>query len=530
MVGQSQHNASHPSQAEKTSEDLTGRDRLVSNVFFSWLAHFVFIIAGFVMPRMIDQKLGQEMLGVWDYAWSLVTYFSLVQMGITSSVNRYVARYRAAGNIAGMNEIVSSASCVLGLGGMLVLGLTIALSLLLPQLFGDRLGENMHDAQWVVFFLGASMSVEIAFSTFGSMLTGCHRWKLHNIIRGGWHAATIAGMILALFLGGSLVSLAVIFLVGLVLAYGTRVLAVHFVFESLRLRPSLIRWKTIKKLFVFGGKTLIPSVSDMLLVQTVNILVVLHLGPAMLALFARPRSLIRHIHTLVKKMAMTLTPTTSSLQSAGDTDGIQVLLVKSVKYSLYMVLPMTLMLMVFGGPVLQFWMGVRYANGLVPAILAAGYLTNSAQMPVVAVLMGMDAHGRFGIAYFVASLCSVGMVLLGLRYLGWGLAGTAIALTLPLTILNVVYLPLLICRRVGLGLKQYLLSVAVEPTVHVMPFVICLIVARLVFRAEPLTGLLWGVAIGGPVLLTLYWRYVLPDRIKTRLLCSRGMGKSVVRE
>ena len=95
-------------QAEKTGEDLTGRDRLVSNVLFSWSAHFVFIAAGFIMPRMIDRRLGQELLGVWDFAWSLVSYFGLVQMGLTSSVNRYVARYRAVGDISGVNQVVSS--------------------------------------------------------------------------------------------------------------------------------------------------------------------------------------------------------------------------------------------------------------------------------------------------------------------------------------------------------------------------------------------------------------------------------------
>jgi len=72
-------------------EDLTGRHRLVSNVIFNWGGHFVFIIAGFIMPRMIDRRLGQEILGIWDFAWSLVSYFQIVGMGIGSSVNRFVA-------------------------------------------------------------------------------------------------------------------------------------------------------------------------------------------------------------------------------------------------------------------------------------------------------------------------------------------------------------------------------------------------------------------------------------------------------
>ena len=515
---QTKSQAAKPEQDGKPVEDLTGRDRLVSNVLFSWGAHFVFIIAGFIMPRMIDRRLGQDLLGVWDFTWSLVSYFDLVQVGIGSSINRYVARYQAAGDISGVNRIASSASCILGALGLLVMGLTIAVSLLLPQLFGARLGENMRDAQWVVFFLGASMGIEIAFNTFSGILTGYHRWELHNIIKSGWHAATVAGMIIALLQGGSLPSLAVITFAGLVLAYTTRVMVAHRVCKGLRLRPSLIKGETVKKLFFFGGKTLIPSVSNMLLNQTTSILIFAYLGPMALALYARPQSLIRHIHTLVLKMATILTPTASSLQSAGNLVGIRELLIKSVRYSFYMALPMVFVLVVFGDVIMQFWMGPRYANGLVPAILAAGFLTTIVQTPALMILMGMNAHGRAGIAQFIASLFSVGLTVIVLGYLRWGLAGAAVAVTLPMTIMNVLYLPLLIHRHIGLGIKQYFLSVAVGPAIHILPFAVCLVVARLVLHAKPLAGLAWGGATGGAVLAVLYWRYVLPDRIKMRVL------------
>src|SRR5438876_10171005 len=109
-------------------KDLTGRDRLVSNVLFSWGGQFVFIATGFVMPRIIDVKLGQEVLGVWDFAWSLVAYFQFIEAGITCSVNRYVGRYWAIQDIPSINRVVSSATFILSIAGFLVLLLTIGLS------------------------------------------------------------------------------------------------------------------------------------------------------------------------------------------------------------------------------------------------------------------------------------------------------------------------------------------------------------------------------------------------------------------
>jgi len=500
------------------SPDLTGRDRLTWNVLCSWAGHLVFIVAGFIMPRMIDHKLGQGLLGVWDFAWSLVTYFGLVQLGIGSSVNRYVARDRAAGNTVGVNRIVSSAFCLMTIAGLVVLGLSAAAALLLDPLFGHRLAGHVHQAQCVVLLLGANLGVTMAFGAFHGVLTGCHRWGLHNTIKSVCHAMTTAAMIGALLLNGDLPILALIYLLGAILSEATRVVFAYRVCDGLRLRASLVGWSTVRELFIFGGKSLLPSVSNLLLNQTTSILVVLYLGPAALAVFARPRSLMHHVNTLVNKMAFVLTPTTAAMQGADNTKGIQELVTRAVRYALYLTLPLVLVLVVFGGPLMRLWMGPRYANGLIPAILALGSLASLAHVPVVNMLMGLNAHGRAGVAQFVASLCSAGMTLLVLGHLHWGLAATALAITLPLAIVNLIYLPLVICRRVGLDLRSYFAAVTIKPIILVSSFAICLVLAHCLFAAAPVKALLWGCAAGGAILTVVYWRFVLPTNLKARIL------------
>lgn len=316
---------------------------------------------------------------------------------------------------------------------------------------------------------------------------------------------------------GGLCASAAIVLAGETLAAARRGILAHRVCQGLRLHPSLVQWATIKDLFAFGVKTLIPSVSNLFLNQTTSILIVAYLGPAALALYSRPRSLILHVQTLVNKMAMTLTPTTSSLQSTADVKEIVDLLVKSARYALYLSLPMVLILAVFGGAIMRFWMGPRYAHGWMPAILAIGYLPVIVQLPTLSMLAGLNAHGRAGIARFVASVISVALSVLVLKYLRWGLVGAALAITLPLAILNLVDIPRLICRRVGLAMRQYSLAVAAGPVLHTLPFAVCLVGARMVFPAKPLVGLAWGSAVGGIILGLVYWRHVVPDQVKRRV-------------
>jgi O-antigen/teichoic acid export membrane protein len=77
--------------------DRTGRSQLVSNVLFTWGGQMVFFASGFIMPRMIKEKLGTDVLGVWDFSWALIAYFRFVDMGVTASVNKYVAQYWGMG-------------------------------------------------------------------------------------------------------------------------------------------------------------------------------------------------------------------------------------------------------------------------------------------------------------------------------------------------------------------------------------------------------------------------------------------------
>jgi O-antigen/teichoic acid export membrane protein len=334
-------------------------------------------------------------------------------------------------------------------------------------------------------------------------------------------------MIVALLLGEGLRNLALIVLMGQVLADGRLMMLAYRACSGLQVRPSLVRWATSRNVLVFGGKTLIPSVSQLLLDQTASIFIVAYLGPAALALFARPRSLLHHVDTMVRKMAMVLIPTASSLQSMGNVKEIQGLLIKAVQYSCCMVLPVVAILAVYGDVIMGLWMGPDYANAVVLAILALGFLTNMAQQPLRMILAGMNAHGRAGIGELVASLCSVAATLVMLGVIHWGLVGVALAMTIPLTIMNLLYLPFLARQRTGIGLRRYCLSTAVRPVICVLPFLVCLIVARYVFAEKPFVALLLGVATGTLILFILYWRSVVPRRMKSQVLRNLGIKVAV---
>jgi O-antigen/teichoic acid export membrane protein len=299
------------------ARDTSGRDRMAWNVVASWTGHGVFIVAGFVMPRFIDHTIGQEALGIWDFAWSLVSYFGLAEIGVGSSVGRYAARHRAAGDTAGLNRVVSSAMGAQLAAALIVLLLTAGVSLSLPALFGDRLGAYTAIAAPVVACLGAGLALQIAFDVYHGVIVGCHRWDLHNAINAGSYAATVTAMIATVLLGGGLRGLAAANLCGVVVAELTRRAVAYRICPELHLTRAAVDWTQLRGMIGFGLKSSVASVSRLVLFQGVSLIVASHLGPAALALYARPNALVRHAETLLNKFANILTPMASSLQATG---------------------------------------------------------------------------------------------------------------------------------------------------------------------------------------------------------------------
>jgi O-antigen/teichoic acid export membrane protein len=515
--------------AEQKSQpvsDVSGRQHMVRNVLVSWLSQLVFIVAGFVMPRLIDHQLGQEMLGLWDFGWTIVAYFSLVQMGVVGSINRYVATHQATGDIVGVNRCVSSIFLVLlAMAGLMVL-LSIGTAFALPHLLDKHLSQFQNELAWVVLGLGLATAVQTASAVYSGVLTGCHQWGIHNGLYAGGHVVTVAGMIGVLLAGGGLRGLAIVQLLGELLPAAARMYFAYRVCPGLSLSPRHADAKTARSMMQFGSKSFVPQIADLLLNQTVNVLIVASLGPAALALFARPRSLVLQTRSLIFKMSAVLVPSVSSLQALGDHRKIQDLVIKATRYACCLTLPVTVVLVTMGSPVLVAWMGPDYKNGIVLALLAFGYTTYIVQGPTIGILGGMNLHGRPAIMHLIACAISALLVAAALLVFQLDLPWVAAAVCGPLALLNAIYVPLYVCRQLKLSGRDYFWKALAEPVFYMVPATVILLLVRWWLWSQPLLALPVGIAIAAMITIPIYWRWVLPESMKKKIRARFAFGSA----
>jgi O-antigen/teichoic acid export membrane protein len=325
-------------------------------------------------------------------------------------------------------------------------------------------------------------------------------------------------MIVTLYLGGGLRGMALAHAGGTVLGEAVRIVVAYRVCPELELRLSRFSLAQARSMLGFGAKSWVAGLARMLLVQTNNIVVASVLGPAMLALYARPNALLRVGENVVSKLAVVLVPAASSLQGTGQHAEIRKLLLSGTRAAAALTVPMTLGLVILGSPVLQVWMGPRYDQGLVLAILALSSAPALTLRPAVSILTGLNLHGFIAFASLAAALVGVALSILNVAVLGLGLPGAALAFAVPTLIVRGIVVPAYVSRRLGITIRALVREGYALPIACGIPFAIVLLACRALLVNRPLAALLTGSVLGGLVLAPLYWKFLLPSQVRRMLL------------
>lgn len=509
-------------------QDLRERKRFALNVLWSWAGYSIVLVSGFVLPRIIGDHVGQEHLGVWDLGWSFVGYLPLLSLGVSASVNRYVAAHLARGERDLLSQTVSSCICVFAISGVLALLATAAIAIALPSLLSHRLGGVLAEAQWVVCLLGLSTALRMPLSVFGGVITGHLRYGLTSTIMAGHQALLVLGIASALLLGGGLVEMSAVVLV-LELVYGiARATAAFRICPGLHISPRTVTLARMREVIGFGSKNVLRTVSRSVLHQTTNMLVIFFAGPAALAVYARSSGLVRRLGQFIHRYTRVITPTASGMDAREDAEALKRLLLRTSRHCLLMILPLVALLLVLGNDILRVWMGPAYQSGLVLVILAAGHVAFQWQRGSVALLTALNKHGWPAVANLLASIFSIILSAVFMGPLGLGILGAAVSVAACTTITYGIVVPLLTLRAVRVRVLTYMRQSLPLPLLASLPFAAWLVTAKNTIGCASLGSLLAVSGIGAAVLATTYWLLVVPpyvkDRISRALKCVRPVG------
>lgn len=124
--------------------------------------------------------MGDDAFGLWVLIFSVTGYYGLFDLGIRSSIIRYVAKYSTVAENEELNRLVNTAFFAYSGIGAVALLITVAVSFYVGSIFRVS-GDSVHLARWLFLMVGTAVALGFPLGVFGGILEGLQRFYVLNL-------------------------------------------------------------------------------------------------------------------------------------------------------------------------------------------------------------------------------------------------------------------------------------------------------------------------------------------------------------
>jgi O-antigen/teichoic acid export membrane protein len=480
--------------------------QILRNVGSSWFALGVNVLVGIFLSPYIIHRLGDDAFGLWVIIFSVTGYYGLFDLGIRSSLVRYVAKYSATEEHDELNRLVNTAMVSYSGIGIVAMAITLIAAYYVNSIFRIQ-PEFVATARWLLVMVGTSVSLGFPLGVFSGILEGLQRFYLLNFTSISATLLRALLIVIALRHGRGLLTVALI-TVGLPLL-GTLVNAAA-VFRHLPLSFGLqyVSRSSLRRIASYSGTTFLIIVAGRLRFKTDALVIGTFVSAAAVTYFTIGSRLVDYASEVVSALSQIFIPMSSQSQAKGDLDGLRKILVLGNRACAFIIFPITAVLTILGKSVIEAWVGPKYIATSYPVLLVLLYPTTLmlAQSASGRTLWGMAKHRTWAWVVLAEGAANLGLSVILVR--PYGILGDAIGTAIPLTCSMIFFMPRHICRLLRIKLTTYLYRAFVLPLVLCIPMVAVLLLMQHWFIPHRLGQLLIQLGIAGLIYgIGLAWAF-----------------------
>ena len=443
---------------------------LATNVASRYVVMLAVAVIGLVVLPINLQYLGRAEYGLWMLTASVVTYFSVLELGYGGAIVRYVAEFRARKDAAALNETLSTMFYVFSGIGVLVYLLAIGFSFLLPYIFNLDAAQA-RTGQIVFLIIAVNISLHFVFSIFGGVINGFERYYLNNIAGGVSTILAAVVNVAVLMLGYGLVELVAATTLVRIVPYWFYRYNAYKVFPELEISLKHFRRERLRDLTGFSIYLAVIDWSAKLSYTTDAFILGMFMNTTAVAVYTVAQRLSDALVRMTNQLHSFLVPAMVWKSVDNETDSQQRLLVKATRFQFAISVCLCGCVAAVGEALLRAWVGPGYeAAVIVLRVLAATVVLRTLMAMPSTLLKSTGLHRPLAKASTVTAVANVLLSVAGVQL--FGMAGVALGTLVPAFGLAFGFVLPLACRSVGLtpgdGLRQIVWP-ALWPVAVVVP-------------------------------------------------------------
>ena len=502
------------------------KKQIIKNIGSSWFALAVNIVIGIFLSPFILHRLGDSAFGLWVLIFSITGYYGLFDLGIRSSIVRYVSKYLAAGSKEDLAKLINTTLFVYTCIGMLCLVVTAVLAFFVNTFFRIP-AEFYSSSSLLIWMVGASVALGFPLGAVGGFLEGLQRFEILN-----W-SNVVSGVLRAV-------------LIVVVLQHGLGLLTITFitvalpiitaiirVFIALHLCPILFGWNyvdraTFRKIVHYSSTTLMIMVAGRLKFKTDEIVIGSMMSAAAITYFNIGSRIVDYAGMVVSAFAQNFLPVASQSEATGNLSRLRKVLVVGNRFCAFTIFPITAALLILGKSVIEAWVGRKYIATSYPVLVIT--LVSStfmfAQSVSGRILFGMSKHRTWAYVTLIEGISNLILSIILIRY--YGIIGDAFGTAIPLTCSMVLFMPAHLCRLLGIRIRTYLREAFVLPCLITAPLVAVLLLMHRWYIPHTYRQLAPQLLIAGVVYgVGLLWLYATGRALRTGELAAQQESASI---
>ena len=395
----------------------------------TWAGLIINGLVAILLTPVLVHGLGPFYYGLWILVASVLDYYGLLDIGMSYSMQRFVARYRGANDRQAMNETFMTGMSVGACISLAVFAVTAILIGILPGFF-----HLQADASKLFRMLLLIQSLTVALllpqRIMGAYMTGLHRFDLYNVC--GVIQGVLKGVVFwaVIHFGGRVMAVSVAQLVIIIFMFAVTVYANRLADPGLGVRLRDLSWARTREMAQFSVYVFVTNIGTRLKLFTDTIVIGRVLGVALTTPF-------NVVGRLMELFRLTFYPITGPLATAMNrlegehrTSDMNILLVRSAKVCTLLAFLVGQIFILHGKDLLRIWMGPAYSdyyNLLV--VLTVGYIAMLVQQGSSSYLFARGGHKFLAILALSDGLVNLGLSIAWAKR--WGLMGVALGTTVP---------------------------------------------------------------------------------------------------
>jgi O-antigen/teichoic acid export membrane protein len=458
---------------------------IARNVLFNWLGTIANMAVGFFLSPFILHRLGDVAFGVFVLANSVVAYLGLLDLGMQSSVLRFVSKGHTKGDHEGASDAISAALWVRLQVSALALLLSAGIAVVFPHLFKVP-ADLASEARKAILLIGLTTALSMSVGVVGGVISALNRYDLQNYVSLLQTAIRVVGVVFVLRSGHGIVGIALSELVAAVVGNLLLVLIARRLYPELRIQLKKPRRETLRQIWSYSFYAFLTTIAVQLVYQTDNLVVGAFVSASAVTFYAIANNLCRYSTQVVSSMGGTFVPAASTYEAAGDTASLLMLYKNGTRATLMISLPILITFIVRGPSFIGLWMGPEYAHssGIVLIILSIALFFSYANRTAGAIAFGVEKHKTTALWSIGEGVANLALSILLVHW--YGIYGVAIGTMVPSLVVQVILWPRYISKLVGLSSFEVIAQIWGPMLLASIPFAAASYAVSILFPAHSL--------------------------------------------